>query len=617
VSRLKVTVALAAVLVIVAPTAAAAVTEPSRPLASTADGATAGRDYPGDPDAEARLVAAEERRLIDIRSTLGSAVATDVVLSRPFRLSTTGIPTIVLVGRGSPYTLEELAQIAPQSVQLQPDGSYLITEHLYVAAGATLKLAAREGMRVRLSSGPDGFATIVTDGGTLDFEGSAEFPVVIESWDGEDVDGITDDGRAYVRVHAGRGEFHNAQFDSLGFWSGVTGGLSLTGAVVPDPVAPVDADDITASESIEEEIPGAEALSEVQSLETLALGDDLEADAYTSALVQSVLVQRSAFGVFVTNADRVEIRDSHFDDNLVDGVVFHRDVSNSLVIGTSATGNGQDGFNLARATSSVVFDGLKALSNGRNGITIEGRPLVDGPSATGIPVTVYGDNEVRNSTADDNGRYGIEVVGGERISIVSNQVARNEMGIVVTSGAGAVTIRDNDVVGSANQGIALRDSGTDARVTQNRVVGASIGIFARDAGGSFTDNTIRDVTNHGLALVGATGASVVAGNVVAGSGPSAIDVHRTTGAAVRDNDLGDWKSTKPFWVVVRSVLQPLTVLWALIALVIVGSVLFVRRRHGEPRDPYADQAPLSSFTRGVVDRHELDRADHLVGAGSR
>ncbi|HWR86481.1 MAG TPA: right-handed parallel beta-helix repeat-containing protein, partial [Rhodoglobus sp.] len=392
-SHAMTTAALAALLIVAAPVAASAApgsAQPSQRETPTAGESTTGRAYPGDPEAEARLVAAEERRLIDIKSTLGSAVATDVVLSRPFRLTTTGVPTIVLVGRGSPYTLTELAQIAPQSVQLQPDGSYLVTEHLYVAAGATLKLAAREGMTVRLRSTPEGFATIVTDGGTLEFEGSSEFPVVIESWNGETVDDVTDDGRAYVRVHAGRGEFVNAEFGSLGFWSGVTGGLSLTGAVVPDPLDPVDGEDMSASDEIEEEIPGAEALAEVESLETLALGDDLEGDAYTSALVQSVLVQRSAFGVFVTNADRVEIRDSHFDDNLVDGVVFHRDVSNSLVIGTSATGNGQDGFNLARATSSVVFDRLSAVSNGRNGITIEGRPLVDGPSATGIPVTVYG-----------------------------------------------------------------------------------------------------------------------------------------------------------------------------------------------------------------------------------
>ena len=419
---------------------------------------------------------------------------------------------------------------------------------------------------------------------------------------------MTNDGRAYVREHAGYARILNAEFSDLGFWSGVTGGLSLTGTVIPEPLL---ADDVeSAAEALTEEevegIEGAEALGGDEPLETLALGSGLEADGYASALIQSVSVTGDAFGLFVTNSDRVDISNSNFSANLVDGVVFHRDVTNTTVTGSSAVGNAQDGFNLTRASSGLVFERLVARSNGRNGITIEGRPLVDGPSATGIATTVYGENEVRNSTSTDNGRYGIEVIGGNDISVIGNEVARNQMGIVVDNGATGVVVRDNDVDASASQGIALRDAGLDAVVTDNRVDGAEIGIYVRDAGGAFEDNAIAGVSNHGIALVGATGTSTIVGNEISGSGPTAIDVHRTEGTAVRDNDSAEWRSTKPISVVLRAVFQPLTILWILIGVTLLASALFARRLRG-PRDPFADHAPLSSFTRGVVARDEIGR----------
>jgi hypothetical protein len=603
---------------------AAAVAEPPTGVPQDGD-ATGGRGYPGDPVEEARLVAAEERRLIDIEASISSATAAGVAPTRPFRMTTTGVPTVVLVARTSAYSLEELARIAPRSVAVQGDGSYLVNEHLYVADGATLRLTG-DGLRVLLASSADGFASIVGDGGNLQIEGGSGTPVSISSWDGDGPDLVTADGRAYIREHGGHASIVNAEFSDLGFWSGITGGLSLTGTVIPEPLL---ADDLGSAASPAEPvevagIEGSEALGG-EGLETLALDSGLTIDGYASALIQSVTVTGCAFGLFVTNSDRVDIRGSHFADSFVDGLVFHRDVTNTTVTSTSAIGNAQDGFNLTRATSGVVFDGLTARSNGRNGITIEGRSLVDGPSATGIATTVYGDNEVRNSISTDNGRYGIEVVGGRDVLVVGNEVARNAMGIVVTSGATGVTVRDNDVSASASQGIALREAGLDAVVTDNTVDGAAIGIFARDAGGAFEDNTVTDVSNHGIALVGETGSSTIVGNTVAGSGPSAIDVYRTSGVAVRDNDIADWRSTKPISVVLRAVFQPLTVLWIVIAVAILGSALFARRLRG-PRDPFADYAPLATFTRGIVSRDEVaaptpaastvSNERELVGAGA-
>jgi parallel beta-helix repeat protein len=562
----------------------------------------AGREYPGDPDAEARLVAAEERRVLDIRSTLEHAVADGKLPDGPFRLTTTGIPTIVLIARDTPYSIPELSRMAPRSVEAQDDGAYLLTEHIYVAEGATLRIAATGQGVLRLSGSPDGFVTIVTDGGDLEIAGSPDLPLEVTSWDAalQAPDTVTADGRPYIRVYAGHAELIDVELSALGFWSGVTGGLSLTGAVLPEGPEAAVVEEVAP----EDQIPGVEALGEgTETLQTLSVAEEVS-DGYASALIQSVEVTGDAFGLFVTNSDRVEIRDSTFTGSLVDGLVLHRDVTNSTVTGSSAIGNAQDGFNLTRATSSVVFDGLVARDNGRNGITLEGRPLVDGPSATGITVSSYGDNEVRNSTSTGNGRYGIEVVGGSEILLRSNEVAGNVMGIVVTAGAQAVTIEGNTIENSLNQAVALRDAGTDLRIVDNRIKGADIGIFARDAGGRIEDNRISEVVNHGIALVGETGGSVIVGNVVSGAGPSAIDVFRTKGTAVRDNDTSDWTSTKPLDVILRRVFQPLTVLWAVLIVVLVVSL--IGRRPRDPGfDPFADQKPLSAFTRGVVERDRV------------
>jgi len=93
-------------------------------------------------------------------------------------------------------------------------------------------------------------------------------------------------------------------------------------------------------------------------------------------------------------------------------------------------------------------------------------------------------------------------------------------------------------------------------------------------------------------------------NTISGVGPGAIDVVRTTNSAVRGNDISRWHDTKPLLVVLRSVLQPLTVLWILIATALVFSLMFVRRRNAI-RDPFAGQAPLASFTRGIVERESI------------
>ncbi len=566
--------------------------------------------YPGDPVAEAALVAAEERRVIDVRALMSMATRLGVSTGRPYRLDTGRIPTLVLPARDSAYSLEELSELAPRAISRDSDGAYVVSEHVVVGPGATLRLVGRGGMTVRLESNDEGFVALVAAGGSLVIAGEPSAPTTVQSWStaAGAPDTSTDDGRAYVRVFGGRAEFTNVEFGDLGFWSGLTGGVSLTGTTLPEPIdaaegGPFETLPDAGSSDPADAIDGFMPLE--GDLETLSLEGATDELGYASGLIQSVTLARNAFGLFVTNSDRVEVRDSLIEDSLVDGLVLHRDVTNSTVLSTVARNNARDGFRLTRATSSVIFDRLTADGNGRNGISVESGALVSGPSATGIPTTVYGNNEVSQSTATDNGRYGIEVAGGTNITVRGNTVERNVMGIVVTGGASAVAVLDNEVVDSTSHGISLRDAGLDLEVVGNRVEGARIGVYARNAGGAFERNEIVDVSIHGITLIGDTGASIVVGNAIAGSGPTAVDVVRTSGTAVRDNATEAWQSTKPLAVVLASVFQPLTILWISIGLLLLFGALFTGRRRRGVHDPFADHAPLTSFTRGIVSRDEL------------
>jgi nitrous oxidase accessory protein NosD len=626
-------------------TAAIAATATDAPTDSaTADGSTLASTYPGDPDTEAALVAAEERRLVEVRSIANGARWTGASQSKPFRLETGNTYTLVLVARKAAYTLSDLIELAPQTLVRQPDGSYLLGENIVVEEGATLNLTSSAGLHLYMSSSDAGFVSIVTLGGDLVVAGTDDDPTVMSSWDPTtgQTDTDTTDGRAYVRVVGGHADIQHAQFDHLGFWSGTTGGFSMTGTELPDVTAaddqatkPVDGAATTAAPTgavaagqvpsaasgsaaavptaeVTQDAPqvfGKDLLPTDAGAQTLALMPDMSGYSYVSARVLDATFSENAFGLFITNAKGVVISDSRIENSLVDGLVMHRDVSASSVTRTVSTGNAVDGFRLARATSGIVLTQLTATDNEHNGISVEGEPLADGPSATGTAVAAYGNNKVSDSTVDDNGRYGIDVVGGVNITLDGNSLSGDTTGIVVSNGASAVTVKDNTIDDFVSQGIALREAGTDLVVDGNAVTGGEVGIYVRNAGGSFENNTVEDVSNHALTLIGDTGASTISDNTLSGRGRSAIDVARTSGTQVTGNDVDNWDSTKPLSTVLRQIFQPLTVVWMLLALLVVMTAFTsLRHRSAGVRHPYANRVPLSQLTRGVVSPEEALRA---------
>ncbi|PZE86383.1 right-handed parallel beta-helix repeat-containing protein [Curtobacterium sp. MCBD17_032] len=583
-----------------APTAAVAAT----PTGATT--ATAGRPYAGDPDKEARLVAAENDRVYNVRALASAARWSGLAVSRPYRLATGSSYTLVLVARGAAYTIDDLTELAPSTFVKQPDGSWLLSENIVVENGATLRLASPDGLRIHLESNHEGFVSIVTQAGGLQVVGSAKAPVAIDAWDPQAgaVDTQTSDGRAYVRVQGGTATLQYASFSHLGFWSGTTGGVSLTGTDLTT-LDRASGDQEGKTKRTTKDVFG-NAILPTGALPSTGEGSaNAGSYSYVSALVQHVTFDGNAFGLFLTSADGVTMSDATVKRSLIDGLVLHRYVTNSTFTSVRTTDNAMDGVKMTRASTGIVFSQVRATGNGRNGITLNGSGLAAGPNAAGMPTTTYGNNALTDSTSSDNGRYGVEVIGGKNVRVSGSTAAGNEMGIVVRHDADDVVIRNNVVKDSTQNGIAVLDGPTATEVSENSVDGAAIGVYLREStSSSVTDNTITAARVHGVTTVGPSAGTEIEDNAVRGSGPSAIDLARSDGAVQQGNTTVQWHSTKPLLVTLRAVFQPLTVLWlVLLTVVLVAAVGGVRRRrragHGE--HPYAKLAPLSSFTRGAVD----------------
>src|SRR5690348_13339787 len=112
---------------------------------------------------QADLVAGEDQRVME------ALVAGLPTLKHPkvrsaYRTTSPGL-NLVLTGRRAPYTFDDLRKLAPDTLVPQAKGTFLLQENIIVAAGATLSITPNQPLRIRMKSGPDGFVSLVTQGG--------------------------------------------------------------------------------------------------------------------------------------------------------------------------------------------------------------------------------------------------------------------------------------------------------------------------------------------------------------------------------------------------------------------------------------------------------------------
>ena len=586
---------------------------------------------------EASLVANEDARLINVRSAGALARAQhSTLVDSPYRLHTGTSYTLVLTPRSAPYTAADLLQLAPQTF-VQSDGAYLLSENLYVEQGATLQLIAKDGpLRLRLQSSSTGFVTIVSFGGVLDFEGTATAPVDIQSYDPStgSPDQVVADGRSYIRSIGGSAVLSYVHAADLGFWSGRTGGVAITGndrprvgvlgaatttktyganhhlghyslkggSAAPVTPAPTTPTTVAATPAGNGTIQPAGPLNPSSASTSTA-----SPYQYVGGSVRNSTFDQDAFGLFLSGAKNFVITDSSFTHSLYSGLVVHRYVTGALLQRDTASDNHVDGFEVTRAANSVQMIGDTASHNGAIGFSINGNPLATVESAAGMALTAYGNHTIANSTASGNGTVGIEINGALNTTAQSDTVNGSPMGIVVVGAARNARIIANTLDHLGKHGISLRDGVTGAVVEGNVVDHSGTGLYVRNSVATVSHNSVDGGAEHGISLVNAVGSTSVTYNTVKGIGAGAIDTFRVKGSAltVANNDTSGWVDLRTWTRHLKQLLSPLTVLWLVILLLIAITALRGRRQRSASGHPYANSLRLSAVLDGGPDAAEI------------
>jgi parallel beta-helix repeat protein len=600
-----------------APPASTDTTIPTPPTISQADA-----------DGEAAIVAAEDRRIIQIRAVISAQRSKGDEQQSPFRLSTGTGYTLILTARTAPYTLSDLLALEPDTLLHESDGSYLLLENIYVTLGATLDLSEPGGLTLHMASNASGFVSIISFGGALEFSGSAENPMTISSWDprtnAPDTNVI--DGRSYIRTIGGTFTMSYVNVKDLGFWSGRTGGIGLTGTDRPSTGSTTGPSTPTvhgltaqkAQKAAEKATGPANSGANlgsngatVQPAGPLTSPDSqftVPGMSYVSVEIDHCQITGNAFGLFIAGATGISVSNVAVSGSLVTGIELQRYASQGVLEQVSSSNNDGDGIVVSRAAQQIQITDSTSDYNAGNGFTVNGQPISDGPSASGEPMGSYGNNTISSSTAQDNSHYGVEVLGGLNTSLDNNTIIGNQMGIVVRRAAQNVVVTGNLLKQQDREGISIRDGVQGATISSNVIQGAATGIYVRSSSVQILGDTITGATIHGVTLVGTDAGSLVNANTITGSGPGAISINREVGKVnVKGNQDAGWFDTTSVWIRIKSLIRPLTVIWAGIFTLIAITALRGRRlrngsgkRHAVRRaqialgaHPYGLQAPLA------------------------
>jgi Periplasmic copper-binding protein (NosD) len=554
---------------------------PSESLAASS--AAALRAATAEAGRQADLVAGEDQRLTQALVAGRPDPQHPSARQSPYRIASAGFRTLVLTKRRAPYTFDELRRLAPDTLVPQPGGAFLLSEHIVVAEGATLDISPPKPLVIKMSSGPDGFVSLVAQGGRLRFYGTVAAPITFESWDESHgrQDKDVSDGRAYVRA-SGQLIARHTTFSKLGFWSGRTGGVSVVGSgatLGKDVDAQANADsaaDPTAQR-------GSSRIQVLPAGKLPSTATD-PSGSFGTQITDSTMTG-NAFGLFITGSTGPKIANTVISKSLVDGLVLHRNVDSANVTDVRVEQSGSDGVVVSREVEGTVLTRLDVRQNGRDGIVLTGRPMADGPSASGQSTRAFGNNVLTASQSTDNLRIGVHVIGGNAVRVQGNAVNGGRSGIVVSDGATEVDVDSNRVSGAATNGIQVRES-RQVAVTGNTIHDSPTGIHIRNSIGVLRDNSTSGVTLHGITFVGRVAGSVVDRNYLTGSGTSAIDVVRVVDhqePTVKQNDLSGWSRTVTSDSLLSVLLHPLTVIWMVVALALLG---MSRPRRGGGRLPY-------------------------------
>jgi Right handed beta helix region len=451
--------------------------------------------------------------------------------------------TVTLVARPQRYVLADLIGMGV-AVRVNPTTVDLVRS-VVVLPGAILDVEA-PGTTLRMASTPAGFTSIVGWRGAVTMAGAADKPLTIISWDqgAKGPDRVLGDGRAYIRDVGAALTLRFVHAGTLGFWSGRTGGIALTG---------------------------------------------LQESAATGAISDSE-ISDNHYGLFTSDVNKLTVTATTFRRSELEGVLLHRGTANVVLERSTAEANGAEGFVADRGSEAITLRQVSAVGNAGDGIRFNGAPIAEDAGPAGASNVPHRNFHLENSLVRDNRGDGVQATDTDQLVIAGNQLIGHDDGIVVTGRSPGAQITNNTVRGALSAAIAVRGGPSGAVVKGNRIDGAETGLQVRDAQADLRDNVVTGATSHGLSVVGAADRSTVEGNSLAGAGASALDVARVAPPAVvtvGPNNIDGWHVQVSPSEYVSNLIRdhPLLPLWALVLLAPLALVL-VRRRLGSR--PYVE-----------------------------
>ncbi|WP_368497089.1 right-handed parallel beta-helix repeat-containing protein [Herbiconiux sp. A18JL235] len=366
--------------------------------------------YPVDEDSayEAALVAAHDARWSMLAR--GLSIVSDPAGS-----------VMVLSPIGRPYTLDDLIDLG--GITRVDDTTVLMTKTIFVGRGAELDLSA-PGQTLRMSSGASGFTPLVVWGGTLKLTGAEDAPFSVTSWNaadgGPDLD--TNDGRAYIRVHEGTLVADRIAVANLGFYSGRTGGLALTGSTA----------------------------------------------ALSTGTISHSRVDGDHIGLFLDSATKVAVDDTTFAGSLDSGVLVSGVLGLELDTVT-VSGSGAQGVEVRPGSADVAIRSSTLSDNARYGLDFDGTPPVAGANPGGLSPGNAWWLTLEKSTLSGNGSGGAQVSGTSGVQLTDNAVEQSRLGLRLTDSQGSVT--GNRVSVASGSGIVVEGAHTSLTVSGNTVSG--------------------------------------------------------------------------------------------------------------------------------------------------
>ncbi len=226
-------------------------------------------------------------------------------------------------------------------------------------------------------------------------------------------------------------------------------------------------------------------------------------------------------------------------------------------------------------------------NNANNGYFFDGRPLVNGASASGGSVQPGSGTVLEDSIATGNARTGILVEGGTGTIIKTSQVCAKITAIAVRYGATNAVLTGNEIRCAPRSALAIGPLAPGAVISGNLLSSPRIGMLIRNAGTVEVDNNhIIGATVFGITARGLSSQVRGVGNVLSGTGLRAVDARADARMpALYGTDTSGWVDhvKVTFWSYLQ--FHPLAALWlGILVLVLLAGGWSVRRRL--PPHPY-------------------------------